>query len=133
MKKVILIHKVKILYNEKWENVYYKNKKTIYLISNYGRLKNKKKNKLLKGEITKYGYLRYHITINKKLYHVSAHRLVAKAFIPNPKNKPEVNHKDGNKLNNCITNLEWCTNLYNQQHAWKNGLHKPTWKKGCRK
>lgn len=57
-----------------------------------------------------------------KFHHLRLHRLVAMAFIPNSDNLPEVNHKDGNKHNNCVTNLEWCTNLQNMRHAWANGL-----------
>lgn len=55
------------------------------------------------------------------------HRLVALAFIPNPdpENLTQVNHKDGNKLNNCVTNLEWISGKGNVQHAWKTGLIKP--------
>ena len=56
----------------------------------------------------------------KKSYQI--HRLVAQAFIPNPENKPDINHKDGNPLNNKIDNLEWCTKSENIQHAIKNGL-----------
>lgn len=120
----------------------------LYQASNLGRIKSVKriakkeyrnnrivKEKIMNGSKNEDGYLKVHITnkeknINKVLF---IHRLIAKTFISNPNNLPQINHKDGNKLNNCITNLEWCTNLYNQQHAWKNGLHKPTWKKGCRK
>ena len=53
---------------------------------------------------------------------VMIHRLVAQTFIPNPLNLPCVNHLDGNKQNNCITNLEWCTPLENVRHAIRTGL-----------
>ena len=49
------------------------------------------------------------------------HRLVAAAFIPNPDNLPQINHKDCNKLNNCVENLEWCNNKYNYEYSLKNG------------
>jgi len=55
------------------------------------------------------------------------HRIIAMSFIPNPINKPEVNHIDGNKLNNNIENLEWCTSSENQKHAYKTGLQIGTW------
>lgn len=62
----------------------------------------------------------YSIGIMKKTFMV--HRLIAKAFIPNPKNKPFVNHIDGNKLNNSMNNLEWCTAQENTQHSFDAGL-----------
>lgn len=57
---------------------------------------------------------------SRKMYAI--HRLVATAFIPNPNNLPQINHIDGNKDNNCVENLEWCDNSYNQQHAVNNNL-----------
>lgn len=69
------------------------------------------------------GYLRiilHDIDGNTKTF--TMHRLVAEAFIDNPNNYPIINHIDGNKSNNCVSNLEWCTYLYNLEHARKNGL-----------
>lgn len=68
------------------------------------------------------GYMQIQLMKNSKNKGFKIHRLVAEAFIPNPKNKPHVNHKDGNKLNNNITNLEWCDRFENMRHAYKNGL-----------
>ena len=77
---------------------------------------------LLTPKLNEKGYLRITFIVNKKIKKYRVHRLVAQAFIPNPLNKPQVNHKDGNKLNNCVDNLEWVTNEENYQHALKNGL-----------
>lgn len=70
------------------------------------------------------GYVYVWLNENGKGYNKRIHRLVAETFIPNPKNKPQVNHKDGNKQNNHYSNLEWCTNRENVIHAYKNKLTK---------
>ena len=98
----------------------------IYYISNYGRLKSFKygKERFLKPYLMGYGlqYSCFSLLTNNKRKICKAHRLVALAFIPNPDNKPQVNHKDGNKANNHIDNLEWVTSKENHQHGWQNGL-----------
>ena len=71
------------------------------------------------------GYLRVYLAKNGKKHARLVHRLIAEAFIPNPDNLPQVNHKDGNSLNNAIANLEWCTPQQNSIHAFQNGLAKP--------
>ena len=75
--------------------------------------------RILKPQLNGKGYLR--VGIGKKLLFV--HRLVAQKYVPNPNNYPQVNHKDGNKLNNKADNLEWVTNQQNRDHAIQNGLH----------
>ena len=77
----------------------------------------------LKPSITNKGYYTYRISINNVRKHLSIHRAVAKLYVPNPDDKPQVNHIDGNKLNNHYTNLEWVTNKENRKHAILNGLH----------
>lgn len=77
------------------------------------------------------GYMRIDLKDNcGKKHYFGIHRLVATAFIPNPENKPQINHIDGNKANNNIDNLEWCTNSENQKHAYRMGLNRVTGKAG---
>jgi len=73
--------------------------------------------------ISKDGYKRVKLKVYGEDKTIKIHRLVGIAFILNPENLPQINHKDGNKLNNHVDNLEWCNNSYNQKHAWDNGLH----------
>lgn len=82
-----------------------------------------RKAKILTPESIK-GYLRVYLRKDKKSFPKFIHRLVAETFIPNPNNLPQVNHIDGNKLNNCVENLEWCTGSYNIKHALTVGLSK---------
>lgn len=106
-----------------------------YQISNFGVVKSKervvsnacrtylKKEQVLKNQIMKCGYEAIVLRdVNQKKHLLKIHRLVAEAFIPNPNNLPQVNHKDGNKSNNNVSNLEWCTPSENAIHAINNGL-----------
>jgi len=77
---------------------------------------------LLKTRIDKYGYEIVTLWIHGECFTKKVHRLVAEAFIENPEGKKEVNHKDGNKINNHVNNLEWNTSSENKLHAFKNNL-----------
>ena len=86
-----------------------------YYVSDLGHVKNKY-GRILKPEI-RTGYYSVDLMKNGKRYKFRIHRLVAEAFIPNPDNLPQVNHKDEDKLNNEASNLEWCDNTYNTHYS----------------
>lgn len=104
---------------EIWKDI--PNYEGLYQVSNIGNVKilNANGDKILKKSISS-GY--YCVGLKGKLYYV--HKLVAFAFIPNPNNLPLINHKDGNKQNNNINNLEWCTYSHNTKEAYRLGLIK---------
>lgn len=87
-----------------------------YEVSNFGRVRNLKSNKLLKFDLYEQGYYRVQLFKNNKKKNKRVHRLVALSFIQQIPNKPDVNHKDGNKLNNHVDNLEWVTWEENNEH-----------------
>lgn len=102
-----------------------------YLISNIGRVLNNKTNTYKIPTPNEKGYMRVFLRKNNKNYTKYVHRLVAEAFIPNPENKPTVNHEDGNKENNDVLNLTWATQKEQMEHALKIGLIKVGEKNPC--
>ena len=90
-----------------------------YQVSNCGRVKSIKfgKERILKPLTNSFGYLFVELCKDGKVKAFTVHRLVAEAFIPNLNNYKEVNHKDENKTNNVVTNLEWCDRKYNQNYG----------------
>ena len=127
----------------------------LYEVSSYGRVRSLDryvkgksesyrliKGKVLSGSITKDGYVRCLIKVNGVGRSYFVHRLVAEAFIPNPDNLPQVNHKDEDKTNNNVDNLEWCDAKYNNNYGTaierrletklKNGVIKNVFPKGLK-
>lgn len=90
-----------------------------YYITEDGQVWSNKTYKFLTPWLNSDGYYCVAIRENGKQYNVRVHRLVAEAFIPNPNNLPIVNHKDENKTNNKVDNLEWCTSQYNNTYGTK--------------
>ena len=101
--------KIKIYHNEEWKKIYYKGEKTKYSVSSKGRVKNRKTGKMLKLSLTDKGYYNVKLTINGDNVVAFVHRLVAMAFIENPEDKEYVIHKDDDRTNNKVSNLEWIT------------------------
>ena len=91
-----------------------------YLVSDKGEIYSLYTNKYLSPKTTEFGYLVVILTHNGIKKTKRVHRLVAEAFIPNPNNLPEINHKDENKLNNSVDNLEWCNRTYNNNYGTRN-------------
>lgn len=109
---------------EEWRNIpEYEDR---YQVSNLGRVRSLKdkhgkyREKILKEYTTIHGYKEVILFKKGSGKHYVIHRLVAKAFIPNPNNLPEVNHKDEDKNNNCVNNLEWCSREYNNNYGTRN-------------
>lgn len=105
---------------EIWKDI--KGYENIYKISNLGRIKSLKKGGLILSLKNASGYINATLKNNNNISYCKVHRLVAQTFIPNPLNKPCVNHIDGNKHNNCVENLEWVTYKENFEHAKKHKL-----------
>lgn len=118
---------------EAWKDI--PNFEGYYQVSNFGRIRSitrKAKTKILnnnyrtiKGQLispakTKDGYLKVSLSKKHKRYYFRVHRLVANAFLSNPNNYPVINHKDENKLNNRVDNLEWCSIKYNCNYGTRN-------------
>ena len=98
-----------------------------YSVSNLGQIYSHRRNIIMKPKKHRDGYLSFSVYDdegNKKSKLV--HRFVATAFIPNPKKKPFINHKNGIKQDNCVNNLEWCTQSENEIHARRTGLKQST-------
>ena len=99
---------------EQWKKI---DEFPIYSVSNCGRVRNDMTGNVLLGGYDRDGYKQVTLSYNSKQYNRRICRLVAIAFIPNPENLPQVNHKDENKENDYAYNLEWCTALYNNNYG----------------
>lgn len=108
---------------EEWKDV--PNYEGLYQVSNFGRVKSFRKSSkfrcqseyILKPNVASHGYAEvtlYNKTVRRKFL---VHRLIASVFLPNPNNFPQINHKDENKLNNAVNNLEWCSAEYNNAYG----------------
>lgn len=122
--------------NEEWKDI--KGFEGCYAVSNLGRVKSLPRvvnskpgtsgrpipEKIMKFSTTRDGYSRVGLKRSQKSYQRSVHRLVAQAFIPNPENKPTVNHEDLYRTNNCVDNLSWMTESEQQKHLFRVGARR---------
>lgn len=108
------------LKKELWKDV--KGYEGLYQVSNAGRVRAFKSQAILKEQVDHRNRKKIMLHDKGKRKNCSVHRLVALAFIENPENYPEINHKDGNTWNNRVENLEWCNHSYNAKHAYHTGL-----------
>jgi hypothetical protein len=124
---------------EEWKDCIYTDRDGIvhnynglYKASNFGRFKTlgkgesnaSREERIMTQTVTVCGYLHIALRKDRKQIHIKANRLIAQVFIPNPYNKPEVNHKRGNKKDNRVSQIEWNTKSENCLHAFKSGLRK---------
>lgn len=111
---------------EVWKRMVYQGEDLgdYYLVSNTGKIKGVKTGIIRKQLINSSGYCQVSVTLgaNTKKKTIRVHKAVAESFLPTIKGKDVVNHKDGNKLNNHVNNLEWCTQSENMHHAVENNL-----------
>lgn len=106
--------------DEQWKSI--TDYEGLYEVSSLGRVKSLKfnKEKILKPQKDGSGYLQVQLCRNGKMKAFKVHRLVATAFLPNPIGLPEINHKDENKINNALNNIEWCDRKYNNNYGNRN-------------
>lgn len=115
---------------EEWKDI--EGYEGVYQVSNFGNVRSCdrvikhspkdyfQKGGKLKSALSKNGYPMVVLVVHNKRKTINVHRLVAQAFIPNPDNLPQVNHKDEDKTNNNVANLEWCTHKYNVNYGTRN-------------
>lgn len=103
-----------------WRDI--KGWESLYEVNDCGDVRNKKTNKLIKGDVNSSGYYRVCLYSGNSKQRFFRHRLVAQSFIENPDNYKEVNHIDGDKSNNSVHNLEWCSRQHNERESRRIGI-----------